>query len=104
MQIRKTLVAMLAVAIAVAFSPIPQSQAASPFGPGSEPTTESLTYTVKAKAKKKAMKKKAKGKKAKGKAKGKKAKSKGPGRCGAGMYYSRSKRSCASAADGPAKK
>lgn len=106
MQIRKTLVAMLAVAIAVAFSPIPQSQAASPFGPGTEPTTESLTYTVKAKAKKKAMKKgKKKGKAMKkGKAKGKRTASKGPGRCGTGMYYSRSKRSCQSAAAGPAKK
>ena len=97
MQIRKTLVAMLAVAIAVAFSPIPQSQAASPFGPGSEPTTESLTYTVKAKGKaKKGKAKKGKAKKGKGKAKGKKAKSKGPGRCGTGMYWDRKKRACAS--------
>jgi hypothetical protein len=103
MQIRKTLVAMLAVAIAVAFSPIPQTQAASPFGPGSEPTTESLTYTVKAKAKAKKGKAK-KGKAKKGKAKGKKAKSKRAGSCGTGMYYSRKKRGCASAADGPAKK
>ena len=101
MQIRKTLVAMLAVAVAVAFSPIPQSQAASPFGPGSEPTTESLTYTVKAKAKK-AKKGKAKKGKAKGK-KGKRAKGKA-GSCGTGKYYSRSKKTCLSAADGPAKK
>jgi hypothetical protein len=96
MQIRKTLVAILAVAVAVAFSPIPQTQAASLFGPSSEPTTESLTYTVKAKAKK-AKKGKAKKGKAKGKkAKGKKAKSKGPGRCGTGMYWDKKKRSCAS--------
>ena len=79
MQIRRTLYALLALAIAFAFSPI--TQAASPMGPGSQPGTENLTYTVKAKAKAK----KAPAKKAK--AKGKKAKSKGPGRCGTSMYF-----------------
>ena len=88
MQIRRTLYALLAVAIAFAFSPI--TQAASPMGPGSQPGTENLTYTVKAKAKAK----KAPAKKAK--AKGKKAKSKGPGRCGTGMYFKKGK--CESAA------
>lgn len=88
MQIRRTLYALLALAIAFAFSPI--TQAASPMGPGSQPGTENLTYTVKAKAKAK----KAPAKKAK--AKGKKAKSKGPGRCGTGMYFKKGK--CESAA------
>jgi hypothetical protein len=87
MQIRRTLYALLALAIAFAFSPI--TQAASPMGPGSQPGTENLTYTVKAKAKAK----KAPAKKAK--AKGKKAKSKGPGRCGTLMYWDKKKRSCA---------
>jgi len=87
MQIRRTLYALLALAIAFAFSPI--TQAASPMGPGSQPGTENLTYTVKAKAKAK----KAPAKKAK--AKGKKAKSKGPGRCGTMMYWDKKKRSCA---------
>ncbi len=83
MQIRKTLIAVLALAVAIALSPIQGVQAASSFGPGSQLGTENLTYTVKAKAK-------AKGKaKAKAKAKGKKAKSKGPGRCGTGMYWDR---------------
>jgi hypothetical protein len=91
MQIRKTLYALLALAIAIAFSPIDSLQAASPMGPGSQPGTENLTYTVKAKAKAKA-KGKAKGK---AKAKGKKAKSKGPGRCGTLMYWDKKKRSCA---------
>ena len=59
-------------------------------GPGSQPGTENLTYTVKAKAKAKKGKAKAK------KAKGKKAKSKGAGRCGTGMYYKKGK--CESAA------
>jgi hypothetical protein len=91
MQIRKTLIAVLALAVAIALSPIQGVQAASSFGPGSQLGTENLTYTVKAKAK-------AKGKakaKPKAKAKGKKAKSKGPGRCGTGMYWDRKKRSCA---------
>lgn len=89
MQIRRTLYALLAVAIAFAFSPVTSLQAASPMGPGSQPGTENLTYTVKAKAKAK----KAPAKKAK--AKGKKAKSKGPGRCGTLMYWDKKKRTCA---------
>jgi hypothetical protein len=92
MQIRKTLVAMLALAIAIAFSPIQGVQAASSFGPGSQPGTDSLTYTVKAK---KMAKGKAKAKMKKGK-RGKRAKSKGPGRCGTGMYWNRKKHGCAS--------
>ncbi|MBX9591980.1 MAG: hypothetical protein K2X43_22025 [Hyphomonadaceae bacterium] len=93
MQIRKTLIALLALAIAIAFSPLEAVQAASPMGPGSQPGTENLTYTVKAKAK--AKKGKAKKGKAK-KAKGKKAKSKGPGRCGTGKYWDRKTRACKS--------
>ncbi len=91
MQIRKTLFALLALAIAFALSPLEGLQAASPMGPGSQPGTENLTYTVKAKAK-------AKGKKApakKAKATGKKVASKGPGRCGATNYWDAKKRTCA---------
>ena len=89
MQIRKTLIALLGLATAVAFSPV---QAASPMGPGSEPGTETMTHAVKAKTAKKAKKpaKKAKAKK------GKKVASKGPGRCGTGKYWDKKKRSCAS--------
>ena len=90
MQIRKTLFALLALAIAFALSPLEGLQASSLMGPGSQPGTENLTYTVKAKAKAK----KAPAKKAK--AKGKKAASKGPGRCGTGMYFKKGK--CESAA------
>ena len=90
MQIRKTLFALLALAVAFALSPIEGLQAASPMGPGSQPGTENLTYTVKAKAKAKKGKAK-KGKKAK---RGKRAKSKGPGRCGATMYWNKKKRGC----------
>lgn len=94
MQIRKTLVAVLALAIAVAFSPVQELQASSLVGPGSQPGTENMTYTVKAKAKAKA---KGKAKKAKAKKKGKKAKSKtGPGRCGTGKYWDKKKKACAS--------
>lgn len=90
MQLRKSLIALLALAIAIALSPFATVQAASPMGPGSQPGTENLTYTVKAKKKAKAKK----GKKAKAK-KGKKVASKGPGRCGATNYWDSKKRACA---------
>jgi hypothetical protein len=89
MQLRKTLIAALALAIAVALSPFATLQAASPMGPGSQPGTENLTYTVKAKKKAKKTTKRAKAKK------GKKVASKGPGRCGATMYWDQKKRTCA---------
>lgn len=96
MQIRKTLIAALALALAVAFSPVPELQASSLVGPGSQPGSDNLTYTVKAKAKAKGKKgKRAKAKRGKrAKARGKRAASKRAGRCGVNMYYSRSKRSC----------
>ena len=100
MQIRKTLVAMLAVAVAVAFSPITETQAASPFGSGSL-GTESLTYTVKAKGKTKAKRStKAKRKARRGKTRSKRTRraASKAGRCGTGMYWSKSKRSCQAAA------
>src|SRR5262245_4214758 len=93
MQIRKTLIALLALAIAIAFAPIDSLQAASSIGPGSQPGTDNLTYTVKAKKMAKAKAKKA-GKRAKRAKRGKRAASKRAGRCGANMYWSRSKRSC----------
>jgi len=94
MHIRKTLITMLAVAIAIAFSPLPELNAATFVTPGSQLQTEDLTQPI---AKKKGKKKKAKkkGKKKKGKKKkGKKAKSKGPGRCGTFMYWSKKRKRC----------
>ncbi|KAB2912373.1 MAG: hypothetical protein F9K29_19460 [Hyphomicrobiaceae bacterium] len=87
MRIRKTLIAILALAIAIAFSPLTELQAATFVSPDSKLTTDNLTQVVK--AKKKAAKKKAKKKK-----KGKRAKSKGPGKCGTYMYWSKKKRKC----------
>ncbi len=87
MRIRKTLIAVLAMAIAIAFSPLPQLQAATLVGPGSQPQAEKVTEQVK--AKKKAKKKKGK----KGKKKGKKAKSKA-GSCGTYMYFSKKAKKC----------
>jgi hypothetical protein len=81
---------MLALAIAIAFSPLPELQAATFVNPGSQPGTENLAQTV-------AKKKKAKKKKAKKKAKKKKAKSKGPGRCGTYFYYSKKAKKCVDA-------
>jgi hypothetical protein len=93
MRIRKTIIAILAVAIAIAFSPLPELNAATLLNPGSQPGTDNLTQVVK--AKKKAAKKK--GKKARKARKGKRAKSKGPGRCGTYMYYSKKARKCVDA-------
>jgi hypothetical protein len=87
MPIRKTLIASLALAIAVAFSPVPELQAATLVGPGSQPETTSLVQSVK--AKKKSMKKH--GKKMRKHKKGKRAGSKGPGRCGMNMYWKKGK-------------
>jgi hypothetical protein len=90
MRIRKTIIAALAVAIAIAFSPLTDLQAATFVNPGSQPGTDSLTEVVKAK-------KGAKKAKKKGKKKGKKAKSKGPGKCGTYMYYSKKAKKCVDA-------
>jgi hypothetical protein len=91
MSIRKTLIAVLAVAIAIAFAPLSDLQAAT-VTPGSGPGVDNPVVKV---AAKKAAKKKAK---KKGKKKSaKKAKSKGPGSCGAYMYYSKKERKCADA-------
>jgi hypothetical protein len=87
MRIRKTLISALALAIALAFSPLSELQAAT-LGPGSQPGTDNMLQTVK--MKKKAAKKA--GKK-KGKKKGKKARSKA-GKCGTYMYYSKKARKC----------
>jgi hypothetical protein len=90
MRIRKTLITALALAIAIAFSPLPELQAASLLGPGSQPGTDNLTDTVKMSKKKKAKKKgKRKGKKRRGK----RAKSKA-GKCGTYMYWSKKKKKC----------
>jgi hypothetical protein len=88
MRIRKTLITALAMAIAIAFSPLPELQAATFVNPGSQPGTDNLTQTVK-------MKKKAKkaGKMKRGKRKGKRARSKA-GKCGTYMYFSKKKRKC----------
>jgi hypothetical protein len=85
MQIRKTLITALAVAIALAFSPLPELQAATFMSPGSQPGTDNLTQTVKAKKKAK--------KARKGKKKGKRARSKA-GKCGTYMYFSKKTKKC----------
>lgn len=81
MRIRKTLIAILALAIAIAFSPLTELRAATFVSPDTKVSTDNLTQTV---AKKKGKKKR----------KGKKAKSKGPGKCGTYMYYSKKARKC----------
>ena len=88
MKIRKTLLASLALAIAVAFSPLPELQAATFVNPGSQPGTDNLTQAVK--MKKKGYRKAGKRKMGKRK-RGRRAASKGPGRCGTNMYYKKGK-------------
>jgi hypothetical protein len=90
MSISKTLIAVLALAIAIAFSPLSELQAAT-LTPGSSPGLDNAIVKVAKKSAKKAKKAK------KGKKSAKKAKSKGPGSCGAYMYYSKKDRKCADA-------
>jgi hypothetical protein len=91
MSISKTLIAVLALAVAIAFSPLSQLQAAT-VSPGSNPGVDNAIVKVaKKSAKKKAKKSGGKKKSAK------KAKSKGPGSCGAFMYYSKKDHKCADA-------
>ena len=54
MNIRKTLIAALALAVAVAFSPLADLQAATFMNPGSQPGTDNLAQTAKMKRKGKA--------------------------------------------------
>ena len=78
MSIRKAFFAALAMAIAIAFSPISELQAAT-VNPGSQPGSGSLVQPIK--AKKKGYKKASKGKKGK-----KRAASKGGKTCGTYKY------------------
>jgi hypothetical protein len=89
MRIRKTLITALAVAIAIAFSPLPELNAATFVNPGSQPGVDNQTHVVKMKKKKAKAKK---GKK-KGKKRGKRARSKA-GSCGTYMYWSKKSRKC----------
>jgi hypothetical protein len=86
MRIRKALIAALALAIAVAFSPLTELQAATFVSPDTKVSSDNAMHQV---AKKKSKKK--------AKKKGKKAKSKGPGRCGTYMYYSKKAKKCVDA-------
>ena len=94
MRIRKTLITALAVAIAIAFSPLPELQAATFVNPGSQPGAGDLTHVVKMKKKMKKMKKKAR--KAGKRKRGKRARSKA-GHCGTYMYWNKKTRKCADA-------
>jgi hypothetical protein len=90
MHIRKTLIAALAVAIAMAFSPLAELKAATFAGPGTQPGTDYQIQSVK--LKKKVVKKgtrKGKGKRKRGKRAASKA-----GRCGTYMYFSKKTRKC----------
>ena len=87
MRIRKTLISALALAIAVAFSPLSELQAAGLATPGSQPGSDKLVQSVK--MKKKTYRKAGKRKMGK-RTRGKRAKSRG-GCKGTYMYRKRGK-------------
>ena len=96
MSIRKTLVAGLALAMAIVFSPLSDLRAATFVSPGSQPGTENLAQSVKMKRKGKMMHKMKHhrmGRHMRHRM-GKHARSKGPGRCGMHMYHSRKHGRC----------
>jgi hypothetical protein len=81
MAISKISISALALAVAIAFSPLPELQAAPFTGPGSQPTIDNLLQSAKAKkAKKKGSKKAGKRKRGKKKASG------GSASCGTYKY------------------
>src|SRR5262245_19452575 len=96
MLIRKSLMTALAVAIAVAFSPLPELNAATYVNPGSQPGVDNQIELVKSKKKKAKTAKKAKKGKKKGKKKDKKDRIKA-GHCGTYMYWSKKTRKCTDA-------
>jgi hypothetical protein len=87
MSIRKTLIAGLALAVAVAFSPLPELQAATFVNPGSQPGTDNLAQSVKMKRKAKT----AKMKRHRKHRKAKRAGSRGSGCKGPYMYRKKGK-------------
>ena len=90
--VKKALLTVIALAVALAFAPALPLQAASPMGPGTRIHTDSVVDVVADKKGKKPAKKakKKKGKKAK---KGKK-KAAGYKSCGTYMYYSPKAKKC----------
>jgi hypothetical protein len=94
MRIRKTFIGVLALALAIAFSPSADLRAA-PFGNSGVPLgSDTLTQTVKAEKKGHKAKSAKKGRKMAKRHHGKHAMSKGPGSCGTYMYYSKKGGKC----------
>ena len=93
MNIRKTLIGGLAVAIAIAFSPLTELQAATFVHPSSQPGADNLAQSAKMKRKGKAYKMK----RTRKYRKGKRARSRGS-RC-RGVYMYRKKGRCMDARD-----
>lgn len=89
-MVKKALLSVIALAVALAFAPALPLQAASPMGPGTRVVSDSIVDTVAAKKKaKKPGKKKKKAKKGKKKSKA--------GSCGTYKYWSTKKKACVSA-------
>jgi len=92
MNIRKTLIACLALAMAIVFSPLSELQAAPFVNAGSQPVTENLAQSVKMKRRVKSGKMMGKMKRQRmGKRRmGRMARSRA-GRCGMNMYWKKGK-------------
>lgn len=89
-MVKKALLSVIALAVALAFAPALPLQAASPMGPGTRIATDSVVDVVAAKKKgKKPAKKKKKAKKGKKKSKA--------GHCGTYKYWSAKKKACVDA-------
>jgi hypothetical protein len=87
---KKTHIALAALAIAICVAPLAKTQAASLLNAASKPSVESLGPVVKARmAKKRHMRRHKHKRKA-----GRQARSRGPGRCGENMYWSSKKGTC----------
>jgi hypothetical protein len=95
--VKKTLLSVIALAVALAFMPVLPSMAASPMGPGTRVASDSVVEAAadKKKAKKPAKKAKKAKKGKKGKKKAKKASK--AGSCGAYMYFSKKAKKCVDA-------
>ena len=94
MRIRKTFIGVLALALAIAFSPLADLRAAPFANSATQFGSDTLTQTVKAEKKGHKSKSAKKGKKMAKRHHGKHAMSKGPGTCGTYMYYSKKGHKC----------
>lgn len=94
MRISKTCIGALALALAIAFSPLADLRAAPFANATARLGSDTLTQTVKAETKARKHRSAKKGNRVAKRHHGKRAASKGPGTCGTYMYYSMKNHKC----------